>query len=257
MTKNTQRLLILTAGGINPQVMVNALKQRFPSLEIIEEDYESKLSVLKRRARKLGWAQAIGQLGTMVCSRLGKKVAAQRSAEIIRQFNLNPGRDHDIPTTRVTSLNDAQAVAAIQRYRPDVIFTISCRLLSRSTLAAITCPIVNFHAGINPAYRGQMGGYWSRVEGDEANFGGTLHLVDAGTDTGATLAEFRVKPAENDSIATYPLLITAAGTQIAIDTLEKLLANEIEPYCATGPSHLRFPPPLWTYLWLGFTRNIW
>lgn len=257
MSIETPRILVLTAGGMNPQVMINALKPHFPNLEVIEETYESKSSILKRRARKLGWAVALGQLATMVWSRLGKRMAARRSAEILSEFGLSDEPDTSIPRTHVTSLNSAEAIEAIQRAEPDVVFTVSCRLLTRKTLEAVSCPIINFHAGINPAYRGQMGGYWSLVEKDEANFGGTLHLVDAGTDTGATLAEVRGKPHKRDTISTYPLLITALGVKPTIEVLSKALSGQLIERQLTGPSRLRFPPPLWTYLYVGLTRSIW
>jgi folate-dependent phosphoribosylglycinamide formyltransferase PurN len=251
------KLVVLTAGGHNPQVMINALARHFPNMAVIEERYEPKSTLLKRRARRLGWLTALGQLATMIVSRFGKRVASRRSLEILASYGGSAAENSSIPVTRVSSLNDAQAHAAIAALQPDIVLTISCRLLTRATLAAIPCPVVNFHAGINPAYRGQMGGYWARVERDEENFGATLHLVDAGTDTGATLAEIRVKPAPDDTISTYPLLLTAAGTQATVEVLSNVLDGTAQPYSPPGRSVLRFPPPVWTYLFHGLSRNIW
>ncbi|WP_165218908.1 formyl transferase [Affinirhizobium pseudoryzae] len=251
------KLVVLTAGGQNPQVMINALARHFPNMAVIEERYESKSTLLKRRARRLGWLTALGQLATMIVSRFGKRVANRRTLEILASYGGSGEENPSIPVTRVSSLNDAQAHAAIAALQPDIVLTISCRLLTRATLAAIPCPVVNFHAGINPAYRGQMGGYWARVEREEENFGATLHLVDAGTDTGATLAEIRVKPAPDDTISTYPLLLTAAGTQATVEVLSNVLDRTAQPYSPSGRSVLRFPPPVWTYLFHGLSRNIW
>lgn len=254
---NLARLVVLTAGGLNPQVMINALHRHFPNIAVIQESYESKSEVLRRRARRLGWPTALGQLGTMILSRLGKKVAQKRTQEILTQFNLEPHANPTIPVIEVASLNTDEAREAISKLQPDLIFAISCRLLSRKTLEAIACPIVNFHAGINPAYRGQMGGYWARVENDEANFGATLHYVDAGTDTGDTLAEVRVKPQSTDTISTYPLLLTAAGVEVTIQTLASVLAGTAKAHSPAGHSALRFPPPLWTYIFHGIGKRIW
>lgn len=254
---NSARLVVLTAGGLNPQIMINALYPHFPNMVVIQERYEAKSVVLKRRARRLGWITALAQLGTMVVSRLGKRVAQQRTDQIIKEFGLVAEKVETVPVRQVDSLNSEAARNAIDQSKPDVILTISCRLLSRKTLDAISCPIVNFHAGINPAYRGQMGGYWARVENDEANFGATLHYVDAGTDTGETLAEVRVKPAQNDRISTYPLLLTAAGIETTIQTLNTVLSGNAKASSPPGPSVLRFPPPLWTYVFNGFTKGVW
>ncbi len=102
-----------------------------------------------------------------------------------------------------------------------------------------------------------MGGYWARIEDDEANFGATLHYVDAGTDTGDTLAEIRVKPHSTDTISTYPLLLTAAGIEVTIQTLASVLAGTAQSHSPAGHSALRFPPPLWTYVFHGLRKRIW
>lgn len=256
-TSEQATVLVMTAGGLNPEVMINALKPHFPHLHVVQEEYESKGALLKRRAKYVGWVGAIGQLLTMICSRLGKRFANRRISEIVRTFALETRIDPAIPRLHVHSLNDPETVAEIDHIKPDVILTISCRLLARRTLAAIQCPIVNFHAGINPAYRGQMGAYWALVERDEQNFGATLHLVDAGTDTGATLAEIRTQPTAADSIATYPLLLTAVGTSETREVLKAVIEGKASPQKPEGVSALRFPPPIWTYLYHGLTRGIW
>ncbi|RWX78382.1 formyl transferase [Neorhizobium lilium] len=255
--RSTSRIVVMTAGGLNPQVMVNALARHFSDIHVIAEQPESKLAILKRRAKRFGWPHALGQLGTTIASRLGKTIAASRAAEIIEQYGLSGEPNPAIPVSHLASLNDPACHALVTKLEPAAIFTISCRILSPATLAAAPCPVINFHAGINPVYRGQMGGYWARVEGDEANFGGTVHLVDKGTDTGAILYESRVAPSKRDTMATYPLLITAASTAVAIQALQDAVSGALRPYEPAGRSVLRFPPPLWTWLYHGLTKGIW
>ncbi|WJH40078.1 formyl transferase [Aliirhizobium terrae] len=253
----SSKIVVMTAGGLNPQVMINELAAHFTDLHVIEERPETKGEILRRRTRNLGWLNASGQMATMIASRLSKKLAARRSQEILRQYGLSGEPKPDIPVTQVTSLNSAECHAAVTGLAPLVVFTISCRILSKATLAAIPCPIINFHAGINPMYRGQMGGYWSRVERDEQNFGATVHLVDAGIDTGESLYEQRVSPAKSDMIATYPLLITAASTGIAIRAIEDAISGNLRPYRPSGKSALKYPPTIWMWLWHGITKGIW
>lgn len=251
------RVVVMTSGGANPQVMINALKKHWPDLHVIQEEQESKPLIFKRRAKRLGWLTAAGQIGTMIASRLGKSIAARRSEEILKSYGQSSATDPSVPTHHVASLNDVQCLELLHQLSPQVVFTISCRLLSKATLAACPCPVINFHAGINPAYRGQMGGYWSLVERDAQNFGATVHLVDAGTDTGGTLYERRITPAKTDFIATYPLLLTAASTDIAVKAVEDALNGNITAHQQTGQSVLRFPPPLWTWVWNGLTKGVW
>ncbi len=247
----------MTAGGVNPQVMINALAKHFPDLHVIQEEPESKGVLLKRRARRFGWFVALGQLATMIASRLGKSVAAKRSEEIIRDYGLSAEPDGAVSVTHVPSLNDPACHAMVTSLKPAAVFTISCRILSPATLAVIPCPVINFHAGINPMYRGQMGGYWSLVERDEKNFGATVHLVDKGIDTGGTLYEKRLTPSRADSLATYPLLMTAACIDISVQALRDAVGGTLKPYQPQGLSTLRYPPPIWTWLYHGFTKRVW
>jgi methionyl-tRNA formyltransferase len=252
------RIVILTAGGLNPQVMINALSHQFSDIQVIFEQPESKWEILKRRRRHNGLVSAIGQMMTMIVSRLGKRVAQRRSEEIIKSYGLDASLPPSIAQHHVSTINSEDCIALIQKLQPSAILTVSCRLIKKSTLAQIRCPVINLHAGINPAYRGQMGGYWALVEGDHNNFGATVHLVDAGVDTGAMLYEQRVKPARGDTIATYPLLLTAASKQIVINALEDALSGSLSPKPPkSSASKLRFPPTLWTWLYHGLTKGIW
>lgn len=250
-------VLLLTSGGFNPWMIANRLARRFPGLRVLQEPPESKMLLLKRRVRRFGWINAIGQLATMTFSRFGKRFASGRMEQIARDHGLSGTLDAGIPVETVGSLNDPDVVARIVELKPSVVLTVSCRILSKATLDAIPCPVINLHCGINPAYRGQMGGYWSRVSGDPENFGATVHLVDAGIDTGGILHMIRTSPSPADSMWTYPTLLTA----ISADAMEKAAMDAIDgrlaPAEAGGPSGLWYNVPVWTWLYHGLTKGIW
>jgi hypothetical protein len=250
-------ILIVTAGGRNPQIMINAVAARFGNIAVLQEQPESRALFVKRRARKLGWVTAIGQLATMVVSRFGKRFTAQRGDDILRDYGVSDSANPSVPVTMIESINGTDAIEHIRSIDPAVVFLVSCRMLSAATLNAIPCPVINFHAGINPQYRGLMGGYWARIENDEENFGATVHLVDAGVDTGDILYQSRMKPSKSDTMHTYPLLQTAASTDIAIRAIEDALAKNLKPLSLNGTSRQRYHPPIWTWLWNGFSRGIW
>jgi len=250
-------IVIMTAGGANPAIVINALAKCWPDLNVVVEQAESKSAIWKRRARRLGPVAATGQLATMVAGRLLKSSAARRAAEIIAEYGVSTELTSSVPVHHFASLNDPACRDFVRTLEPGVVLTVSSRLLTRATLADMPCPVINLHAGINPAYRGQMGAYWSLIENDATNFGATVHLVDAGTDTGGTLYEVRATPSPRDFISTYPLLLTAASTGIVIRAVEDALAGTLQPRAAEGRSVLRFPPTIWRWVWNGIARGIW
>lgn len=252
-----ETVAMLIQPGINPEIVVNAVKTVFPNLVVIEEQPESKKLFIRRRARKLGWLQALGQLATMIVSKYGKRFTGNRADEILEEFAASPSIDSTIRRIAVPSANSPQFLAALDTVRPAALLLVSTRMLTTQTLSAIACPVLNLHAGINPQYRGLQGGYWSRVRSDEANFGTTVHLVDAGVDTGGVLYQQRMKPSKRDTMHTYPLLQTAASTGIVINALRDAVSGNLKPLKIAAPSRQWYHPPIWTWLWNGVTRGIW
>ena len=250
-------VVVLTAGGFNPWMIINHLAPVYPGLQVIEEQPESKSVLLRRRVRRFGWLNAAGQLATMALSKFGKRFADTRIHAIAREYGLSGEPDGTILRHRVESANSDACRALLAGINPDVVVTVSCRILDRATLSAIPCPVINLHSGINPAYRGQMGGYWALVNGDTRNFGATVHLVDAGVDTGETLAEIRATPAKGDSFLTYPTLLTAISATALSRAVADVLAGEVRSHAPEGPSRLWFNVPVWTWLRHGLTKGIW
>ncbi|EHS53535.1 hypothetical protein PDO_4153 [Rhizobium sp. PDO1-076] len=250
-------VVVMTAGGLNPTLVIQALAARNADIHVILEQPESKLDITRRRARRLGWVAAIGQLATMIAARLLRKLANKRIRQILDAHNLTDTMPGNVAVHQVTSINDQETRALIAQIRPAAILLVSTRLMARKQLAAMPCPVLNLHAGINPAYRGQMGGYWSRRLNDACNFGATVHLVDAGTDTGGTLYQVRTTPAAGDFISTYPLVLTVAALDITCRAVADALASNLQPIAPKGPSALHFPPTLWSWIFHGITRRIW
>ncbi len=91
--KSRATVVVMTAGGANPAIVINALQARWSDLHVIQERPESKLEIWRRRARRLGSLQATGQLATMIASRLLKKAANRRMTEICRQYDVSTTLD--------------------------------------------------------------------------------------------------------------------------------------------------------------------
>src|SRR4051794_11040016 len=76
------RIVVVTEGGRHIWGIVKAIAARFGHPTVILENPESKSALLRRRARRLGWISAAGQLGTMAAIRGAKLLMARRLAEL-------------------------------------------------------------------------------------------------------------------------------------------------------------------------------
>lgn len=250
-------IVIVTEGGPHIWAIVNALADRLGPVSVLLEQPESKRRLLLRRARRQGWFSAAGQLGTMVLTRLCKRFFAAHAARIIEEEDLRAEPSGDQVIVNVPSANSAEFLQALETIKPGVVLLAGCRLLSKHTLAKIPCPVLNYHAGITPKYRGMNGGYWALATGDRQNFGATVHLVDAGVDTGAVVRQVRGSPQPGDTVATYPLRQAAFSRQICIEAVADALTGKLDSFDPELPSMQWFHPTIWSYVAIGLRRGVW
>lgn len=242
--------MLLCSDNPASRIIYNHLRGRFGEVSVFQEPPVSQRTLLRKRAKRLGVRRVAGQLmfRALVVPWLTVR-SRPRVAEIVHASGLD---DSPMPHVRhVPSMNDQKARVLLRELRPAITVVCGTRILDRSTLAALHGPVVNFHAGITPLYRGVHGGYWALVEGRPDLVGSTLHLVDPGIDTGEIIAQatFEVTPA--DSFVTYPYLHVAA----VLAPLEEAVASAVAGDQLRGaalrddlPSKLRTHPTLLEYL---------
>ncbi|MER8654817.1 formyl transferase [Mesorhizobium sp. M1078] len=250
-------IVIVTEGGPHIWAIVNAIADQHDPVSVILESPESKKQLLLGRASRQGWFSAIGQLGTMVLTRLGKRFFAGHAERLIADQKLETEPKPGQKIIHVSSANAADCLQAIADIRPGVVLLAGCRLLSRQTLAQMPCPVLNYHAGIAPKYRGMNGGYWALASGDLQNFGTTVHLVDAGVDTGGVLKQARGKPEPGDTISSYALRQAAFSRDICVEAVRGALDGKLVTIDPGLPSKQWYHPTIWFYLWTGLTKRVW
>jgi folate-dependent phosphoribosylglycinamide formyltransferase PurN len=250
-------IVVITEGGPHIWAIVNAIAGRLWPVSVILETPEPKRQLLLGRARRQGWISATGQLGTMVLTKLGKRLFTGHAVQLIAEQKLETEPWPAQAIIHVSSANAPECLQAIADIRPGVVLLAGCRLLSRQTLAKMPCPVLNYHAGIAPKYRGMNGGYWALASGDEDNFGTTVHLVDAGVDTGGVLRQVRGRPEPGDTISSYALRQAAFSRDICVEAVRDALAGKLVPSDPGLPSKQWFHPTIWFYLWTGVKSSVW
>src|SRR5262249_20974955 len=144
----------------------------------------------------------------------------------------------------VRSVNSMACRAALAMLKPDVVLVIGTRIIGSETLRAVTVPVINFHSGMAPKYRGQAGGYWALALSDKENAGVTVHLVDEGVDTGAVLYQAQFWATPKDNFITYFYLQAAVARPLVIAALEDALSDRLQPVEMKMPSQQFYHPTL-------------
>jgi methionyl-tRNA formyltransferase len=102
----------------------------------------------------------------------------------------------DAQLIRCARLGDADCLAALRAFAPDLLVLVGADLVPPSVLAIPRVGTINPHYGLLPAYRGMNVTEWSVYHGDPP--GVTVHMVDPGIDTGDILLreEIAIEPGE-------------------------------------------------------------
>lgn len=256
LTQSTD-VVFLTCGNDLGKIAARRLAATFPGLKIVVEQPLARSALARRRMKRLGVLHVAGQTAFALLARGLHHASRGRIAEILRQHGLEARWPDGCERFEVPSVNSPECIACLDRLAPRVILLLGTRIIDRATLAAIKAPLINYHAGITPKYRGIHGGYWAKAEGDLENFGVTVHLVDPGIDTGAVLYQARLKPTDADNYATFPYLQLAAVLPLMEQAARDALAGKLAPQTVNLPSRLWSHPTIWSYLAGGLRRGAW
>lgn len=255
-TSNTG-LVALTAGGPHAWIMINALRDVYGDFLVIQEDGESSKTFWRRRKKLIGASKVLSMQAARIPMRVTKIGTQKRIKQLIREHGLRPTPDAETPITRVSSVNSNDARDAIAAESPSTVFVVSTRMLSRQTLESVDAPFINYHSGINPAYRGMFGGYFALANGEPEHFGTTMHLIDSGVDTGEILYQAHQKPDKADNFHTYIWTMAAESRDIVKRAVADGLSGQLNPIAVDLPSKQYFAPTFFGYLWTGLTKGVW
>lgn len=256
-TTATGGLALLIADGPMGYAVANHLRRLHPDIAILVEQPESKRAILKRRARLLGWPTALGQAACGVATKLLAKRSTAIIDDICRAGHLDRTPLPSGSFADVGSVNSVACRALLSALVPRAVIVYGTRIIRHDTLKSVDAPFINYHAGINPKYRGQHPGYWALVNGDAAHAGITLHLVDEGVDTGDVLYQAPVTFRADDNITTYQWRQMLVALPLIEQAIGDALTSRLRPYRVELPSAQYFPPTLWRYVWNGSTRGVW
>ena len=246
------KISVLAGHGVSTAVLLNwLLQQGYRDIDLILEAPQSRLSQLRKRARRQGWTRTFGQaLFMALIVPLLRRESAARRRELIAERGLNEQMPRLPQKLDVPSINDAAVPRRLRDYAPDIVLINGTSILRASTLSATPAKFINTHVGLTPDSRGVHGGYWALWNKDARRFGSTLHLVDEGVDTGGILAQIKITPTARDNFASYPVLQQAAVLEPLMRLLEQLENGEpLKPIpTPSEPGRQWSHPTLFEYL---------
>ena len=254
---NSFPIVALTSGGPHAWIMINALQERFGAFPVIVENGEPSSVLWKRRRKMLGPLKVASMQAARLPIKLTKRGTHGIIEGIVAREELRPEPAEGTEIHNVPSVNSDICRHLLTKFSPRAVFVVSTRMIGKKTLNSVDAPFINYHSGINPAYRGMFGGYFALANGEPENFGATVHLIDEGVDTGEILYQSKVDVAPEDNFHTYLWRMAAGSRDIVIKAMDDALNGKLAPTKVNLPSRQWFAPTLGGYVWTGLRRGVW
>src|SRR6202042_3801210 len=122
-------VVLLVVGNGLCRIAAHSLAARFPDLKIIVEEHVSRAALLRGRIKRFGLAHTAGQLAFILFSRILRRAAAGRIADIIAAAGLEPHWPSGAELMEVSSVNAPDAIPRLRQLRPKVVLVVGTRII--------------------------------------------------------------------------------------------------------------------------------
>lgn len=251
------KVVVLATDGASTWMLVNALRVNYRHLQVVLEKPISRRTILRRRMTRIGIWPVLGQIIFMLYLPVLRRLNQVRTQELIEGAGLSTRQPAELAIQRFESVNSDECIAWLATERPDVVVLNGTRIVSPAVLGACSAVFLNTHCGITPAYRGVHGGYWALYQREPENAGVTVHLVDAGIDTGDIVYQAAIDVDRDDNFLTYPVKQYIAGIPLMRQALVDLAAGCLHTNCRNDLSSAIWQhPTCWQYLAARWVRGV-
>ena len=133
-----------------------------------------------------------------------------------------------LPILQPVKLRDEAFVEEFKALNADLGIVIAFRMLPEIIWAAPRLGTFNLHASLLPQYRGAAPINRAIMNGEKVT-GVTTFLLNPQIDEGAVLGQVKVDIEPTDNVGTLHDKLMTVGTDLVIDTVEKIASGDIAP----------------------------
>lgn len=188
------KVVLLGQDSANFRLIASELGYSHDVYLLMDTDFDA-FKRLKNRIRKRGFLWGINHVVFLIYMKIIGWFSREFKAEL------------DNGSLKVENTNDFNIEEFIRKENISVIVICTNRIISKKFISNCKdIPIYNIHVGYLPNYRGVYGGFWALYNGEIDKVGVTVHLVEAGIDTGGIVFKDTLSKIGNSGFLNLPIL---------------------------------------------------
>ena len=125
-------------------------------------------------------------------------------------------------------INSDEVIEDIESCGAKFIAVFGSSIIRQPLIGAFQNRIVNMHLGLSPYYRGSGTNFWPFFDSKLEYVGTTIHLIEAGVDSGPIIHQCRPTIEEFDSPHTIGCKAILMGTELMIKSIEDIANSKGE-----------------------------
>ena len=252
------RVVVVTGHELNAQgrLFVDAVRQAGDLAGIVQVRRRQRKRRKSRARRYLdamrrdGVLRGMNFVGGVVASALVKPRLDRKLAAALAT-HLDGDPTDGVPVVDGGAANSKDEVAAIRSLEPDILYNAGPGIVRAPVFEAAPRGMLHVHHGILPGLKGVASPEWAAREREPAWLGVTLHLIDAGLDTGALVAQGRPKVEPGDGWIDVRVKLSLLGARLIAEGL-RALDDGLEPVAQPAGLRSEYRTTLCLTDWIAF-----
>lgn len=223
------RVVVLCCDGPYQRYLVRRLDERYRVTGVVVyRPRQPKGAVTSRLRRYRNPVRLVRHLVARLAIARSKATATPLVRELFGPAETVAEFPAAIDLLTVANINDPEAVAFVERHRPDVVCVNGTNLLRGPMLAlipGIPLGIINLHTGLSPYTRGGNCNLYALLEGRPEWVGVTVHHIDPGIDSGDLILTAQVPMEPEDDYERIDARTFHHGIDLLVAAVGQLAAD--------------------------------
>ena len=226
-SQNKVGVVVFCCEGALQRHFVQLVNERFDLLGVVwYQPTNNKQNWFTRTKYLLGYLN-LGKAIRYIKSRLYlPSYEARAESGFTAEFgHLKEMLPHRVNSIEVSDINDTKVANFVNGLKPDIVCVNGTNLVRQPLLGQIgNLPLgaINLHTGLSPYARGGNCNLYVLLEGKPELMGGTIHILDAGIDSGDIIHTFQAEFNESDPFELIENRVFMQGFAAMITCVEKL-----------------------------------